>query len=177
MKKITAKTIFNNLEEIIASLLFLATLSLVVLNVITRYVLRIGIPWSEEFATGCFVWTAFIGAAACYKHRAHVGVDVVVDRLPRIPQNVIKITVDLLMLFLCSYMFYISCIYINRSYRKPTAILGISSATFSISLTISFLDMAIWSLIFLIMDYKSIKKHGRVLGLSGADLNKKEGEK
>lgn len=174
MKKITPKLIFNNLEEIVASVLFLATLSLVVLNVITRYVLRIGISWSEEFATGCFVWTAFIGAAACYKHRSHLGVDVVVDRLPRIPQNIVKITVDVLMLILCSYLFYISCIYINRSYRKPTAILGISSATFSISLTLSFLDMAIWSVIFLIADCKSIRKHGRVLGLSGADLTKKE---
>lgn len=176
MKKITVKTIFSNLEEIVASILFLATLSLVVLNVITRYVLRVGIPWSEEFATGCFVWTAFIGAAACYKHRAHVGVDVVVDRLPRVPQNIVKISVDVLMLFLCSYIFYISCIYINRSYRKPTAILGISSATFSISLTIAFLDMAIWSLIFLIMDYKSIKKYGRVLSYSNDEQIEKEGK-
>lgn len=174
MKNINGKTIFKNFEEIIASLLFCCTLALVVVNVICRYVLRIGIPWAEEFATGCFVWTAFIGAAACYKRRAHVGVDVVVNRLPRIPQNIVKITVDVLLAFLCSYMFYISCIYINRSYRKPTAMLGISSATFSISLTLGFLDMAIWSLVFIYKDLKSIKEFGHVLTQEEIDARKEE---
>lgn len=163
MKNINGKFIFRYSEEIIASALFSVTILLVILNVIIRYVFRTGLPWAEEFATGCFVWTAFVGAAACYKQRAHVGVDVVVNRLPRIPQNIMKITVDILMAILCSYMFYISCIYIHRSYRKPTAILGISSATISISLTLSFLDMAVWSFIFIYRDLMSIKKYGRVV--------------
>lgn len=34
-----------------------------------------------------FVWTAFIGAAACYKRRQHMGVDVIVKRLPQKVQN------------------------------------------------------------------------------------------
>lgn len=174
MKKINGKFLFRYAEEIVASALFMVTLTLVIINVITRYVFKTGIPWAEELATGSFVWTAFIGSAACYKHRAHVGVDVLVNRLPRIPQNIVKITVDILMLFLCSYMFYISCIYINRSYRKPTALLGISSATFSISLTIAFLDMAIWSIVFVILDLKSIKKYGIVVGKDYA-AGEKEG--
>ncbi len=167
MKKITGKLIFVHFEEIVASLLFVATLVLVVVNVITRYVFRTGIPWAEEFATGCFVWTAFIGSAACYKRRAHVGVDVVVNRLPTRAQNVVKITVDLLMAFLCAYMFYLSIIYVLRSYRKPTAILGISSATVSVSLVFAFLDMAVWSLIFIRLDLRSIKENGRVVGEEG----------
>jgi TRAP-type C4-dicarboxylate transport system permease small subunit len=167
MKKITGKLIFVHFEEIVASLLFVATLVLVVVNVITRYVFRTGIPWAEEFATGCFVWTAFIGSAACYKRRAHVGVDVVVNRLPTRAQNVVKITVDLLMAFLCAYMFYLSIIYVLRSYRKPTAILGISSATVSVSLVFAFLDMAVWSLIFIRRDLRSIKENGRVVGEEG----------
>ena len=72
LKKITPKFIFQNVEEIVASLLFVVTLVLVIINVLTRYVFRTGIPWAEEMATSCFVWTAFIGSAACYKMRAHV---------------------------------------------------------------------------------------------------------
>ena len=161
MKRLNYKTVFKNFEEIVASLLFCITLSLVVLNVITRYVLREGIPWSEEFATGCFVWTAFIGAAACYKRRQHMGVDVIVKRLPQKAQNIIKIIVDILLAVLCTYLFCIGCLYIMRSYRKPTAILGISSATFSISLPLAFLDMAVWSVVFIFRDLKCIKKYGR----------------
>lgn len=176
MKKFTIKTFFKNFEEIIASLLFCCTLGLVVINVICRYVLRTGIPWAEEFATGCFVWTAFIGAAACYKRRAHVGVDVVVNRLPRTLQNIVKQTVNVLLVILCGYMFYISCIYNMRSYNKPTALLGISSVTFSISLTLAFLDMTIWSIAFIFMDAKSIKKYGRVLSKEELDARKEEEE-
>ena len=163
MKKINGKLLLDHFEEIVASVLFMATLSLVILNVITRYVFRTGISWSEEFATGCFVWTAFIGSAACYKHRAHVVVDVVVNRLPTPAQNAVRILVDCLMVFLCAYLFYLSIIYVQRSYRKPTAILGISSATVSVSLTLAFLDMAVWSVIFVFRDLKSIKEHGKVI--------------
>lgn len=173
MNKITSKTILSHMEEIVASVLFMCTLSLVVVNVITRYVFRTGIPWAEEFATGCFVWTVFVGSAACYKRRAHVGVDIIVNKLPRVPQNVVKITVDVLMLVLLVYMSYLSCFYIYKSYRKPTAILGISSATFSVSLPIAFIDMAVWSLIFIIKDWKSIKKYGKVL--SDAQIKEVEG--
>jgi TRAP-type C4-dicarboxylate transport system permease small subunit len=164
MKKITPKFIFENIEEIVASLLFIVTLVLVIINVLTRYVFRTGIPWAEEMATSCFVWTAFIGSAACYKMRAHVGVDILVNKLPLRTQNVVKIIVDIMMAFLCAYLFYLSCIYLKRSYRKPTAILGVSSAWVSSSLAISFVDMAVWSVIFIFRDLKSIREHGRVLG-------------
>ena len=164
MKKITPKFIFENIEEIVASLLFIVTLVLVIINVLTRYVFRTGIPWAEEMATSCFVWTAFIGSAACYKMRAHVGVDILVNRLPLRAQNAVKITVDVLMAFLCCFLFYLSIVYLKRSYRKPTAILGVSSAWVSSSLAISFVDMAVWSVIFIFRDLKSIREHGRVLG-------------
>ncbi len=161
--KITPGLIGKYFEEIVASLLFVVTLSLVIVNVLTRYVFRTGIPWAEEMATSCFVWTAFIGSAACYKRRAHIGVDILVNKLPLSAQNVMKIAVDLFMAFLCGYMFYLSIIYLMRSYRKPTAILGVSSAWVSSSLALAFLDMTIWSLVFVVRDRKSIKENGSVI--------------
>lgn len=175
MKKISVKYIFENFEGIIASLLFCVTLLLVMLNVITRYVFKTGIPWSEEFATGCFVWTAFVGAAACYKYRAHVGVDLIVNRLPSVPQNIIKIIIDVLMAVLCGIFFVLSIKYIIRSARKPTPILGISSAYISSSLVVSFFDMTIWSIIFIVRDLKSIRLFKRVVSQEEYEELKKEG--
>lgn len=163
IKKITPRLIVTNLEEIVASLLFCVTLVLVIINVLTRYVFRTGIPWAEEMATSCFVWTAFIGSAACYKRRAHIGVDILANKLPVSAQNVVKTIVNLLMVFLCGYMFYLSIVYLKRSYRKPTAILGVSSAWVSSSLALCFLDMTIWSAVFFFRDLKSIRQHGKVV--------------
>lgn len=164
MKNITFKTILCWLEEIIASCFFIATTVLVVVNVFTRYVLHTGIYWSEEVATGCFVWSVFIGAAACYKRRGHVGVDVIVNMLPQVLQNLVKILVDVILVALTGYMAYISFIYISLSYTKPTPVLGISSAAISSSLTVSFVLMFIYSVIFVFRDLRSIQKHGKVLG-------------
>ncbi len=162
MKKPLGKIIFDNFEEIVASVLFVVTLSLVIVNVIMRYVFRTGIPWAEEAATSCFVWTAFIGSAACYKQRAHVGVDILVNKTPQAVQNAIRVLTDAFLAFLNGYMFYLSIIYVNRSYRKPTPILGVSSAWISVSLSIALLDMAIWSVIFVIKDIKNIREKGTV---------------
>ncbi len=175
MKKLSAKLIFENFEGIVASILFCITLLLVMLNVITRYVFKTGIPWSEEFATGCFVWTAFVGSAACYKYRAHVGVDLIVNRLPSAPQNAVKIIIDLLMTILCGIFFVLSIKYIIRSARKPTPILGISSAYVSSSLVVSFFDMTIWSIIFILRDLKSIRLFKRVVSQEEYENLKKEG--
>ncbi len=164
MKNITFKTILFWLEEIIASCFFLATIVLVVVNVFTRYILHTGIYWSEEVATGCFVWSVFIGAAACYKRRGHVGVDVIVNMLPQALQNLVKILVDLIMVVLTGYMSYISFIYISLSYTKPTPVLGISSAYISSSLTVCFVLMFVYSIIFVFRDSRSIMTHGKVLG-------------
>ena len=68
----------SNFEEIIASLFFCLTLILVLVNIFMRYFLKTGIPWSEEVATGCFVWTVFIGAAAAFKENQHIGIDILV---------------------------------------------------------------------------------------------------
>ncbi len=161
MKKPLGKIIFDNFEEIVASVLFVVTLSLVIVNVIMRYVFRTGIPWAEEAATSCFVWTAFIGSAACYKQRAHVGVDILVNKMPQSVQNTIRVLTDAFLAFLNGYMFYLSIIYVNRSYRKPTPILGVSSAWISVSLSIALLDMAIWSVIFVVRDIINIKTFGK----------------
>ena len=162
-KKITPKFLFDNIEEIVASLLFTVTLLTVIINVIMRYVIKSGLPWSEELATSCFVWTTFIGAAACYKQRMLLGVDVLVAKFPQGGQNVIRIIADAVMVVLCAVLFYFSIKYVQITHIKPTALLGVSSATISVSLVLCFLDMTVWSVIFLFRDLKSIRTNGKVI--------------
>ena len=77
------KFVLKNAEELIAAGFLIVTTALVVLNIICRYFFNMGMVWSEEVATGCFVWSVFIGAIACFKRRGHVGVDIVVNMLPQ----------------------------------------------------------------------------------------------
>lgn len=152
------KVILSNLEEIISGMFLIVTTFLVILNVIFRYFLKSGIYWSEEVATGCFVWSVFIGAAAGYKRNQHIGVDFLVDKLSVKYRGIVKTIVNVILTIVNGYLSYLSIIYLSNSYVKPTPVLGISSVYISSALSVSFMLMTIYSIIFL---YKDITKKDR----------------
>ncbi|WP_319756482.1 TRAP transporter small permease [uncultured Sphaerochaeta sp.] len=156
------KKVLSNLELIIASAAIIVTTVLVMLNVFTRYFLKTGIYWSEEVATACFVWSVFIGAAAGYKHRAHVGVDMLVNLCPPKTKKTITIIVDLVLLLINGYITYIAVIYLSLSYKKPTPVLGISTAYISSSILVSFALTTIYSIYFLVKDIKQPAQGGTI---------------
>lgn len=156
--KIGIKKIFDNFEELLASVFLFITVSLVLLNVFLRYFLKTGIYWSEEVATGCFVWSVFLGAAAGFKRKMHVGVDFLVDRTPSKIRGIIKIFVAIVLLFINMYITGIAVIYLRVSHTKPTPVLGVSSAYISSSILAGFSLMTLYSVRFLITDIIQIRK-------------------
>ena len=154
------KKVLSNFELILASTCIIITTSLVMLNVIMRYFFKTGIYWSEEVATACFVWSVFIGSAAGYKHKAHVGVDMLVNLCPPTLKKIIIIVVDLILLLINGYITYIAVIYLSLSYKKPTPVLGISTAYISSSILVSFALMTIYAVYFLIQDIRKNTEGG-----------------
>lgn len=154
MEKITVKKVLSNLLEIGSGCCFLICTALVLVNVFLRYFMKTGLYWSEEVCTSCFVWGVYLGAAACYKRQMHLGVDILVKKLPGMIQKIVTIIIDILLVVLNAYITYVSCIYVTMSYTKPTAVLNISSAYISTSLIVSFVCMTIFSVKFLIDDLR-----------------------
>ena len=138
--------VLNNLEDLVAAFFISITTILVVINIVLRYVFNSGLVWSEEVATGCFVWSVFIGAVAVFKHRGHVGVDIIVKRMPQGMQKAIGLITDVILVALNGYMSYLSVIYISKSYTKMTPVLGISSVYISSSVLIAFVLMTLYSI-------------------------------
>ena len=148
----------GNLEEIIASFFLIITTVLVILNIIMRYFLNSGIIWSEEVATGCFVWSVFIGAIAAFKHRGHVGVDILVKMLPTTIRWGVNLLMDIILVLLNGYMAYLAIIYVMITHTKMTPVLGISSAYISSSVPIAFVMMTFYALRFVWQDITSKKE-------------------
>ena len=71
------KKYFSYFEEFLGSICIGITVLLVIINVILRYCFGMMLSWGEELATICFTWSVFIGASACYKHKLHIGVDII----------------------------------------------------------------------------------------------------
>ena len=157
MKKYV-KLFLNNFELIFASLCVTTTTLLVLMNVFLRYFMNTGIYWSEEVATMCFVWCIFVGSASAYKNGAHLGVDLLVRKLPKVPRAIVKILVDILLILINGYILYLSVKFVSTSYQKPTAVLAISSAWVSSSLIVGFGLTTIYAIRDLVKDIlKTVK--------------------
>ena len=66
----------------------LAVMCLVIpLGVFARYVFGFGAQWPEPIAILMMVVFTFFGAAAAYRAGAHIAVNMLTDRLPRVPQR------------------------------------------------------------------------------------------
>ena len=153
-----AKLFLDNFELIFASICVSVTTILVLVNVFLRYFMNTGIYWSEEVATMCFVWCIFVGSAAAYKNGAHLGVDLVIKKLPKGPRAIVKILVDILLILINGYILYLSVKFVSTSYQKPTAVLAISSAWVSSSLIVGFGLTTIYSVMDLVKDVRKTLK-------------------
>src|SRR3954471_20369516 len=51
-------------------------------NVVLRYGFNSGLTFSEEVSRWLFIWGTFLGAVVALREHAHLGMDMVVGRLP-----------------------------------------------------------------------------------------------
>ena len=65
----------QRLAEAAGALLLAAIVVVILLQVVTRYILSISVPWSEEAARYLLVWLMFIGAAAAAARHQQIRVD------------------------------------------------------------------------------------------------------
>ncbi len=150
------KQILKNLDVVVAGTLFAITMVIVVINVFTRYFANYIIPWGEEMATSCFVYTVFLGAAWGLRTHQHVGVDLLVEKLPAGARRVVHLITDLIILLLNCYITYLSVQFTWSSRIKTMPIMKISSVWLNSALILGFGLMAIYSLINCVNDVKGI---------------------
>jgi len=79
---LTIDRICRGIEAVIAFMLAMMVV-LVFGNVVLRYGFNSGITVSEEVSRWLFIWMTFLGAVVALKEHGHLGVDMVVQRLPK----------------------------------------------------------------------------------------------
>ena len=71
---------------------------LVSLSVTLRYVFRTGLIWPEEFVRYAYIWLIFLGSVTAIKLNAHIGLELVVERLPLKIKRIVTCLGDLLVM-------------------------------------------------------------------------------
>lgn len=77
-------------EGAIASLLLFMT-ALTFFQVVLRYVFNSGFVWALEATTYAFIWMVLLGISYGVRHNAHIGVDVLINVLPRHAKRVVSL--------------------------------------------------------------------------------------
>jgi len=147
----------RNFEEILASIAISITILMVIINVILRYGFGFVVPWSEELAVICFIWSVYFGISSCYKHKLHMGVDVIISLLPekaKIPFNLVVLFFLLAINLILSYLSYDYMMLSN----KVTPVMGMSYFTINGVLFLCFSLMSIHTVNFILRDIKQLRK-------------------
>lgn len=95
------KKLIDGYFRMLGMLMVLCLAGMVVLvfgNVVLRYGFNSGITSSEEVSRWLFVWLVFLGAIVALRERQHLGVEILVRRLPVIGQKICLVISQLLML-------------------------------------------------------------------------------
>jgi len=77
-----ARKIWENLEEIIGSIIVAVMVTIAFVNVLTRYFIKMSLSWTEEIEVNLFVWLVLFGTAVAFKRGGHLGMSFVYERFP-----------------------------------------------------------------------------------------------
>jgi TRAP-type C4-dicarboxylate transport system permease small subunit len=110
--------LFKRIDRLIdlwCILLMSAMTITVILSVFCRYVLSIAYVWSEELITMLFIGASFFGCVLAVKERAHIVVDILLEKLPRRARRVADIMISLLNVFVQTVLIDASVAWIDAA--------------------------------------------------------------
>lgn len=97
-------------EETIGAVLLVLVFGSIALQIITRFIFRDPLFWTEEAARYLFVWLVAIGSAECIRSRSHITMDVFTlllsPRLRLVLAILLNATVMAALLILCWYGYF-----------------------------------------------------------------------
>lgn len=74
-------------------------------NVVLRYGFNSGITVTEEVSRWLFIWGTFLGAVVALREHGHLGVDMMVSKLPPAGKKICLVASHFLMLFIVGLLF------------------------------------------------------------------------
>ena len=80
-------------ERLCATLVALLVLD-IWFGIVARYVLELGITWTEELARYIMIWAALLAISCAAHRREHIGLDFVARRLSPLPRRILQAAID-----------------------------------------------------------------------------------
>jgi TRAP-type C4-dicarboxylate transport system permease small subunit len=157
-------TLVRPIEAIIAACMAVMLL-LVFGNVVLRYAFNTGIAVSDELSRLLFVWMVFLGAAAALFEHAHLGVDSLVQALPRTGKVICFVLSNVLMLYATWLMATGTWKQFDINLGMTMPVMGISQAWFFAPLLVFTAISAGWFAFMILKALTGRIKDGELIGV------------
>lgn len=119
----TLARLADQFEETVAAVAVVVIIGSVSWGVITRYITAQPAAWASEVATLAFAWAIYFGGAACIKYRLLPSIDMLVDRLPRVPQRAARWLNHALLLGFFGFMTWFGVRFAIDTWDSPSPVL------------------------------------------------------
>lgn len=96
-------------------------------NVVLRYGFNSGITMSEELSRWLFLWLIFMGSVVAVRERSHMGVDLLVAKLPRPVQKLALLFGHALMLYVTLLMYQGSLQQVQINWGVEAPVTGLNT--------------------------------------------------
>ena len=101
----------------------MAVLSInVLIQILSRQIMKISTPWTDEVARFSFIWMVMIAASAQVRKRAHFTISVLADAIPW--KRAITIFIDLVVILVALCLFYYGVLYCQLGLRKVSSVIN-----------------------------------------------------
>jgi TRAP-type C4-dicarboxylate transport system permease small subunit len=156
MRKIF-RFIARNLEEIVLSLLFVNMCGFVMIQIVSRYVFRSPLLYTEEVSRYSYIWICFFGMAMATKLQNHIRIELVFIFIKGKAQAVINLVLNIISLGLYVVIFIIGLNYTMTNVIQLSPAMEISKAFVYVSLPLGALFSVIRMLAILKQEIKEIR--------------------
>ena len=127
--------------EATALIAFVVMLVLVTAQVVFRYVLQVSVPWTEEAARWFYAWQIFLGSSLAMRHRLHLQITVLLDRVTGRPRACLDFLTALTGLGFLAGIIWGSVLMIRAVYPVQAGSFPISTSYLYLSIPVGLLAM------------------------------------
>ena len=121
------KTILKVIDEVVKYFLVLLVAVLSVLGIyqVIGRALGHAPAWTEESIRFLFVWATCVGAAIGVKEHIHIGIDVLVNLLPRVGKKIVAVVVQLVLCCFDVFLFRAGIMIMQKTANQPSPALRV----------------------------------------------------
>ena len=134
------------IPEMVLAVLIAVLIVFLAFSVISRYALDMGLAWSDEAARLLFVWVVFVGFSVGVRHRANIGVDLLVERLGPAGRHRIRIFQDVAILAFSALFLWLSIDAVRFSFMQRLPALQVTIAWMYMSVLVAGVLMTVYAL-------------------------------